>query len=451
MKKQHAIAIICAALALILAVVFTYPYWKPGKGAQENASAEKVSVEAVYPEPVASSMSAQSFAESDAHWDWWKTYVDKTNASAVYQDSMRAYNKALIQALLVSEDENTVCSPLNTFIAFSMLAEVTDGQSRAQVLNALGVSDIEALRTQVAALWDSNYVDTPSVKSLLADSFWLRDGVRYNKETLDRLARIYYASAYSGTPGSAEMDEALQKWTNDNTGGLLENYVKGLKLDPSTVMALVSTLYYKAAWVDSFLPNNTTSEVFHGTLGDTNVDMMRRTEDMMGVFSSDTFSAISLNLNDSGTMVFCLPNEGTDVNAVLADPNLLNLASFEDPHWSYPMVHLSIPKFKVDAKMDLLDTMRQLGMTDVLDPEASDFTPLTEDFDNLYVSQAEHAAMVEIDEDGVTGAAYTELAIAEGAALPEDEIDFVLDRPFVFLVLGRDGSVLFSGVVRNIG
>ena len=58
--------------------------------------------------------------------------------------------------------------------------------------------------------------------------------------------------------------------------------------------------------------------------------------------------------------------------------------------------------------------------------------------------------MVEIDENGVTGAAYTMLAVTEGAALPDETLDFVLDRPFLFIVTGADGSVLFSGIVRNI-
>ena len=58
--------------------------------------------------------------------------------------------------------------------------------------------------------------------------------------------------------------------------------------------------------------------------------------------------------------------------------------------------------------------------------------------------------MLEIDEHGVIGAAYTELALTEGAMKEYDEIDFVLDRPFMFIVTGGDGSVLFSGVVRNI-
>lgn len=32
----------------------------------------------------------------------------------------------------------------------------------------------------------------------------------------------------------------------------------------------------------------------------------------------------------------------------------------------------------------------------------------------------------------------------------DEEIDFVIDRPFMFILTGGDGSILFSGIVRNI-
>ena len=114
-------------------------------------------------------------------------------------------------------------------------------------------------------------------------------------------------------------------------------------------------------------------------------------------------------------------------------------------------MNLSVPKFKVSSKTDLLEIIRELGVTDALDNTLADFTPLTEDRDNLYLSKAEHAAMIEIDEHGVTGAAYTELALTEGAAQPDETIDFVVDRPFMFIVTGKDGSILFAGIVKNIG
>ena len=315
----------------------------------------------------------------------------------------------------------------------------------------LGTSDIETLRSNVTALWESNYVDTPVVKSLLANSLWLNEQYSFKEETLNRLAEQYYASSFRGTPGSAEMDEALRKWTDENTGGLLSEYVKELKISPETVLEIMSTIYYKAQWLELFKTENTAQEVFHGTKGDSTVDMMHRT-DTLGTYRTDTFTSVGLGLNDSGNMFFILPNDGVDVNAIASDPAILAATRFseDDDNWFVPIVNMSIPKFKVSSHTDLLDIIRDLGLTDALDPSLADFTPLTEDRNDIFLSSAEHAATVEIDEHGVTGAAYTALAMSEGAAMPEDEIDFVLDRPFMFVVTGRDGSILFSGIVKNI-
>jgi serine protease inhibitor len=224
-----------------------------------------------------------------------------------------------------------------------------------------------------------------------------------------------------------------------------------MKLDAATVLAIVSTIYYKAAWVDKFYSKFNTQETFHGKDGDTTVEMMH-TSDFTDVYQTDAFTAVGLNLSDSGTMYFYLPQDGVDVNALAGNPDILKATVYgeDDEKRFNAQVNFSVPKFKISGKTDLIGIIRELGITDALDPSLSDFTPLTEDVDELNLSAANHAAMVEVDENGVTGAAYTELMVTEGAALPDKEIDFVLDRPFMFVVTGADGAVLFSGIVKNI-
>ena len=474
-RRLAAISVLAAAAAAVLFLTLALPRIlssssgsaSPAGSASGTAHtvpglAKIMTVSAVYPDPVAPDMDAQSYLESDAHWEWWSAYRETAETSAALQKDLNGYNASLMQKLLVSDDENTVCSPLNTYLAFSMLAEVTDGNTRAQILDALHASDIREVRSRAEALLASNCVDTPNLKSDLANSLWLRESVPFDQNTLGTLAEDYLASSFYGDTGSEEMSEALRQWTDGHTGGLLSDYTKDLRLTPDTVLAIVSTLYYKAAWVNEFLPQNTTAETFHGTAGDTEVEMMHRS-DMQAVYRSDTFTALGLPLSDSGSMYFYLPEEGADVNDLLSDPEVFDAMAFDpeawdenDPHWSFPLVNLSVPKFSVSGKTDLRETMKALGMTDVLIPGTAGFTPLLTDgreteAEGLYVSSAEHAALVEIDENGVTGAAYTDLAVAEGAADPDDVIDFVLDRPFLFTVAAKDGSLLFAGVVRNIG
>lgn len=43
----------------------------------------------------------------------------------------------------------------------------------------------------------------------------------------------------------------------------------------------------------------------------------------------------------------------------------------------------------------------------------------------------------------------TVMMMAGAAAPPEEEMDFVLDRPFLFAITGYDGLPLFVGVVNQ--
>ena len=413
-------------------------------------TAARKTVEAEYPAPIAEGQSAEAFAMSDEHRNWLETYRKKTGLSSAYQSELRGYYRNLLPKILSGEDGNTVCSPLNIYMALAMLAEVSDGDTRKQVLDVLAATDVESLRNRISALWDSNYIDTPLVKCLLADSLWLNDSVRYNEETLSRIAKNYYASSFRGKPGSADMDEALRKWTDQNTGGLLTDYTKNLKLEPDTVLALVSTIYYKAAWVDEFYAAGNTRETFHGTKGDATVDMMHQT-DTMGVMEAEKFTAVRLPLKDSGDMYFYLPKEGVAVNELTEDEAVFDaLPPTDSVHWTSYRVNLTLPKFKVSEETDLTKTLAAMGITDAMDGGKANFKPLTEAGNHFCLNRATHAAMVEVDEQGVTGAAYTMLAMA-GAAMQMDEpLDITFDRPFLFLVVAEDGSLLFSGVVRNI-
>ena len=98
--------------------------------------------------------------------------------------------------LTSQNNENTLWSPINAYIGLSMLAEITDGDSRKEILDLFGVSDIETLRSQVSAIWESVYEDDGNEICTLANSLWLEDGLDYNQDAMNNLAYHYYASVY---------------------------------------------------------------------------------------------------------------------------------------------------------------------------------------------------------------------------------------------------------------
>jgi len=67
----------------------------------------------------------------------------------------------------------------------------------------------------------------------------------------------------------------------------------------------------------------------------------------------------------------------------------------------------------------------------------------------LCLSKANHAARVTVDEEGVTAVAYTVMEECGGVPSQEDEIEFRLDRPFLFAIMGTGDVPLFVGVVNR--
>ncbi len=345
---------------------------------------------------------------------------------------------------------NLTYSPVNVYMALGMLAELTGGNSRQQILDALGSESIETLRAQASVVWNATY-ENDIQDCILASSLWLDENVSFHQATMDRLADTYYASAYQGQMGSQSMNQAFQDWLNDQTKDLLNAQIDQLELSPDAVLALATTIYFKAQWSDAFSETATEADTFHGLSGDMTVDFMHQ-GDTDTYYWSERFGAVARNLRGGGNMWFILPDEGISPEELLSDNAVMALVCHPED-WKdqkYLVIHGAYPKFDVSSQIDLCSGLKKLGITDVFHPKMSDFTPMTEDVKHLFVGEAKHGARVKIDEAGVIAAAYTEMQVWLGAPLPpKDEIDFIVDRPFLFVITSKDSLPLFVGIVHQ--
>ena len=390
----------------------------------------------------------------DAYDVWGKAVQAQRDQAKGHTDGMTDYYaKTMAQFLAGEAGENRVYSPLNVYMALAMLAETAEGNSRKQVLNLLGVSDLTALREKCNGLWNGVYLNDGAVTSVLANSLWLAEGDRwvYDENAVNTLAEHYYASVFEGKMGSAEYSKALQDWINEQTDNLLKEQAEGLDFDPDTVLALASTICFRAKWQDEFWVKHNREGVFKTVNGEVPVTYMTQSP-MMYAYFGDRFTAVSRDLDDGAyEMIFFLPDEDASVDDLITDRQVLNLMQGNESavDGKYLKVHMSIPKFDVTSDQDLIGGLKKLGVTDVFDSAKGDFGGiLTEQSEPVWINKAEHAARVAIDEEGVTAAAYTVMQMC-GSAMPEEEIDFTLDRPFMFAITGPENTILFTGVVEN--
>ena len=451
-RKLAAIALAASITASMAGCAGKTEICKASGQAQTLAAPEYPQM-AAYPDETAYTKKDGSFDDegfSEAYDAWWADKRARRDVN-VDRENVQSFVRASTGAMLGGADGgNFVYSPLNVYMALSMLAECTDGDSRAQILKLLGQNSLEDVRAQAKALWNANYCADGAVTSVLASSVWLDDGVNYVQQTLDTLARDYYASSFSGEMGSDAYNKALQSWLNEQTGGLLKEQASGLEFTPETVMALATTIYYRAKWSDEFQKSRTSEGTFHTDTGDIACDFMHRS-DTGTYYWGEQFGAVSLSLRESGAMKLLLPDEGAAPEALLQDEEAMRfLLGGEDwENSKFLIVNLAIPKFDASSDLDLNASLQALGVTDVFDSDTADFSPMIENADGVFLSSAKHAARVAIDEEGVTAAAYTVMLEAGAAEPPDEEIDFTLDRPFVFAITARDGLPLFIGIVHT--
>ena len=352
------------------------------------------------------------------------------------------------QFLSTQGSENLLWSPINAYIGLAMMTELTDGASRQQILDLFGVGDMADLRQQVSAIWESAYNDNGYEISRLANSLWLEEGLNYNQDAMEALAYHYYASVYQGDLGSQKINNVIGTWINNNTGGFLKDASKNIKLSPETVLALYSTIYFQAKWQDEFSASKNTQDAFHAPDGDKTVTFMNMKLAQMNYYYGDNFSAVALGLKNGSRMWFILPDEGYTTADVLADGQYMQLILQQDwENTKWMKVNLSVPKFDVNSTMDLKGGLQEMGVTDVFSEGAANFSEITGDVP-IFLTAANQSVRVQIDEKGVKAAAYIEFPGATSPMPPEEIIDFILDRPFIFAI--TTGKIpLFMGAVNN--
>lgn len=387
--------------------------------------------------------------------DKWQSDNEQRRGYSDAGDNLDEFFMSTISEFLKNaEDENLVYSPLNVYMALAMIAETAEGDSRQQILDLICAEDIDSLRTQVHDIWNYHFQDDGVTTLKLANSMWLRDDMSYNEELMKVLAEYYYASSFKGEMGSANYDEALRTWINSETGDFLKEQISDISLSAETVMALVSTIYFKDAWSSDFNKNNTYEETFYAPNGEKQVDFMHKSANKY-YYWGDNFTSVSQAFEGGGSMYFIRPDDSVSVTDLLSDEEVLSFITSDKYDWEQKkdcVVNMSIPKFDVSSSMRLVETLENLGVRDCFYPDGSDFCIFASENRNseIFVSDIQHTARVKIDEEGGEAAAVTMTTYgASMAPSPSEEIDFVLDKPFIFVITSGDGLPLFVGVVNN--
>ena len=354
-----------------------------------------------------------------------------------------SYNSA--SKILSGQSKNISYSPTSLYMTLSLAGTGANSETQEEIFSVLGVKGkkINYLSEQNSKLYNSLYSDNEIGKLKIANSLWLKKDVEFKNTFVDNAAEKFYASVHSVDFSDDNSGKLMSKWISENTNGIL---TPKMSVHEEQIMSIINTIYFKDEWKSGFDENNTKSDIFYlSDGGEVKGEFMNSIYDVHGYVEGDGFTSSSLELKDSGSMMFILPDEGMSIDELISTPEK-TASLFKEKGSKNGKVIFQIPKFSFGSSFDLNDTLKTMGIKSAFQPEA-DFVGITEAL--AYISNIKQQTHIAIDEKGVEATAFTEIIYC-GAAPPKENVaEMILDRPFIFAIRADDDTILFIGVVNN--
>lgn len=347
---------------------------------------------------------------------------------------------------LSNEDKgiNVFISPLSISTALAMAYNGAKNQTFEEITATLGFENYntEDLNGSFNVLLSSMVNIDDMVELHTGNSIWFRNDIKVEKSFTDVVENYYNAAIYNADFDSADTANRINHWVSEATEGKIGNIASPDALK-GTVMYLINAIYFKGQWKDKFKTENTNEEDFFLMDGNTKkVQMMQNNEKYLCYVNED-FKMVRIPYGrDKTAMYVLLPDEDINVNDFISSlsRDLLNeyIAKARDSE-----VMLKFPKFNVEyGSKSLVEPLKNMGMENPFVEDMADFSGIAP---QLYISQIEHKALIEVNEEGTVAAAASSMGFGATAVEP---VEFIVNRPFLLLIRDdRTQNILFMGKI----
>lgn len=378
---------------------------------------------------------------------------DEAVLNAFDPDVARPFNQfgmELFAALFAAEKENTFISPTSIATALAMTYNGARQETKEAMARALGVEGVELKRlneNNLALLYLLQEAD-PEVKFNIANSLWMRAGVEFDPDFMERNEKHYNATLRDLDFNSPAAADIINQWVKERTGGLIEDIIEP-PIDPQTILFLINAIYFQADWSEPFNRENTREDSFHLLQGETvSVPFMHRYGDL-DYLEEEGFQAVRLPYGEGRLAMYVfLPAQDTDLATLIS-----NLDAEKWEQWQRGFQEAAgnfyLPRFSMEYEKTLNDVLKELGMDVAFDEGRADLFDMVtwEGSPRLYISEVKHKSFIEVDELGTEAAAATSVEIRLESA-PAFHFEMKVNRPFFFLIHDHaTGAIPFIGTV----
>ena len=355
----------------------------------------------------------------------------------------------LFKDVASEKNSNVFFSPVSISTALAMAYAGSKGETQKQMADVL---QFTGTQQQVASGFQSLLASLaqPANKTYqlqVANALWAQRGEQFQPDFVS-VMHAYYSGDFRMLD-FAQTDQSLatiNHWVADKTSGKIAQLLHPGDIDAHTRLVLTNAVYFKGTWTTPFDESLTKPDPFTASDGTRKqVPFMHRTGFFRYALVGDVQVLESPYRGNELSMLVLLPRaEAKDPWAGFTWAKLQQLQA----QMKNTNVALSLPKFKVEARLSLAPTLSDMGMPDAFD-QSADFSGMTSK-EKWLISAVVHEAVVDVNEKGTEAAAATGVVMRPTAMLPIQPVVFRADHPFLYIIIHEPSdSILFLGRLSN--
>ena len=354
------------------------------------------------------------------------------------------YNRLARQILdeLLEEHpgENLVFSPYSVLTLLAIAANASAGESREQIVKALGadsyeslLSDISHVQEKLAKTGQLSVANAALINASIADS--ITPG--YDEQ----LKKLFDAALIE----SKDMISDVNAWVKEKTDGQICRIAD--ESMRAMLACLINAILFDADWKNQYESDEIYEDEFTNVDGTiSKVQMLSSTE--WEYLENDFFTGFAKPYKADYSYVALLPKRAKSKTFLKRAIKELDISELLRNEKVIETI-VKMPEFETAFGQDITRLCQNMGITDIFTPGA-DFSPMSSEW--LKMDQIVHKAKIEVNRKGTRAAAATIGVMGVGCALNFENIRYViLDRPFLYAVVHNEtGLPVFAGMVNKL-
>ncbi|CAH4015026.1 unnamed protein product [Pieris brassicae] len=280
----------------------------------------------------------------------------KTLSSSIAKFSAKFCNE-------LNKSTSVVASPLSAEYILALVALGCEGPAHEEILQSLGFPEDNAIRSSFSNL----STQLKSIKGItlnVANKVFIQDGgYKINSALENDAVKVFDAGLKTINFGSGGAAEEINKWVESKTNQRIKDLLTSDSINSDTRLVLVNALYFKGTWLKPFHKMLTCDGPFYLD-ENTTVDIpMMNAQEKLFYGESKGLGVQYLKMQyvgEEACMLVVLPKKINSLNDVikkLADGYDL-LADVET--LKETKVDVTIPKFKIETEIDLLEVLPKI-------------------------------------------------------------------------------------------